>query len=209
MQAHRVSDGQRMRHSALKYLENTYQEHFLIEEYAEKSLLVTNDQFKVKSIKYQRSFNLVLNHNNQFEDNYFSLQFEADANRYFNKIIKTKNFNSQARVIIYNNKRPRNLVKNACFEDFMKTGKALIFLYIFTEAHLNTSEKEAILSMIGSNSYVQLGSFVEVTELAAIKKIDNPIEIMAKKSHIIDKVDFTINHQNKLIFEVNSHDEVG
>jgi hypothetical protein len=208
MCTHKISDEQMMRQRALKYLEDTYQEHFLIEEYAEKSLLVPNHQFKVRSLKYQRSFNLLLQQENQFADNYFSLQLESEANRYFKNMIKSQNSDIQTRVIIYNDRRPKKLSKNAGFKDFIDTGDALIFLYIFSERQLLTDEKVAILDMIEAQNIVQLGSFVEVIDLNSIKKIANPVEIMAKHTLIKSKIDFKQDNQQKLILETNDNDEV-
>ncbi|MBS7576547.1 MULTISPECIES: hypothetical protein [unclassified Enterococcus] len=201
MYTHNTSNNQQVKKTALKYLENTYHEKFLIEEYAEKSLLTPSHHFRVKSFKHRRLFNLYLNPDNKFEDDYFCLQLEQEANGYFKEIIKLENVDIQTRVVIYNNKRPKGLMVNASFRDFINTGEALIFLYIISNRSLILTEKAEILSKIETTSAVQLGSFIEITNIELIKKINDPVIIMSQLSLIKNKLDFKLNSQQKLVLE--------
>lgn len=207
MSTGKLADEQIIKKEAIKYLAETYQEEFSIEEYAEKSLLTPSHHFRVKSHKYQRSFNLFLKENAEFEDNYFSLQFEAEANRYFKELIKAKKLDVQTRVVIYNNKRPKKLALNASFKDFINTGEALIFLYIISDSQLDIVKQRESLEIIESCHAVQLGSFIEITNLKLIKNIDDPVIIMSNLSVIKNKADFKMDEKQHLILEDDNFSE--
>ena len=200
-----ANKAEELKDAALVYLNENYDDVFLPVRLRSKSWMDPYDLITFKSEKYNnREFSVYRYADNEFSDNYFTLQLEKEGQQYFEKILKEQSIEGSIKIGFFGDGRPEFLPRNPKFEDYIEYGTMSFTIYIFTEKKLDTEKRRAFIDVLVQNKFNPSIAFI-TTKISLSEVESYELDEMLGKAELL----FIVKNSYSISvdFEIDEHSE--
>lgn len=193
-----------MKDLALDYLNSNYKDTFQAEGYAGSNWAYNYATVTFLSMKYEGVVEVRIfegDGNYVFQDDYFKLYMEKDAEQFFTQLISKHYENVEIKVDFSEASLPENLQRNADFRDYVNTGQCSIRLYIITNDSISEEIKVMVLQEIAELKIKGLFKFLVTNNENLFDSYTWDEVINHHASEIIEQTNYSINKE----FEIKNN----
>lgn len=161
---------ERAKESALKYLNENYDDDFKPVSFSAKNWARNYDSMYFSSDKFKNGcVEVRFFENGEISDNYFKLYMENDADKYFTDVINKYESNALVKVIFSSEMFPVSLKRGMDFSEYISSGQAELSLYFIFNNDIPKNEKYSITSDIALNKIFGTCWFLESNNIDELK----------------------------------------
>ena len=153
MSMEKTNKAENIKNLALKYLGENYDDEFTPLVYSDGGWAYDYYTVTFSSKKYSNTVEVKIfedNGNYYFDDNYFNLVMEEEAEDYFRAIASNYGYNAETKVHFISSVTLSELEPNISFSDYIESSKCIIEVYFISDTDFKSEDIKSILKDIRS-----------------------------------------------------------